>query len=148
MDKKHTALTYTYPELVDAILTPVELFSDIYDEITNYLTNALWDTGAMLSVISPEVVKKLKLDIVDTMRIIGSIFLNNRKQKSHSYPFSGYTQNDRFLDYHGVCWSPTAFTPGWDLSDVESMGFPFLAGVGESEQITSRYQTTLYSICE
>jgi predicted aspartyl protease len=71
MDKKHTALTYKYPELVDAIFTPVELFCDVYDETASYLTNALWDTGAMLSVISPEIVSKLNLDIVDTIRIAG-----------------------------------------------------------------------------
>ena len=71
MDKKHASLTYTYLELVDAILTPVELYSDVYDDTSSYLTNALWDTGAMLSVISPEVVTKLKLDIVDTIRIVG-----------------------------------------------------------------------------
>ena len=71
MDKKHSSLTYTHRELVDAILTPVKVFSDVYDEVTSYLTNALWDTGAMLSVISPEVVSKLKVDIVDTIRIAG-----------------------------------------------------------------------------
>jgi len=68
---KHATLTYTHTGLVDAILTPVDLFSDVYDEVTSYLTNALWDTGAMLSVISPEVAEKLKLDIVDTIQITG-----------------------------------------------------------------------------
>ena len=57
--------------MVDAILTPVELFSDVYDEVTSYLTNALWDTGAMVSVVSPEIAEKLKLDIVDTIQIVG-----------------------------------------------------------------------------
>ena len=71
MDKKYAALTYTYTDLVDAILTPVELFFDVYDEVTSYLTNALWDTGAMISVISPEIVSKLNLDIVDTIQIAG-----------------------------------------------------------------------------
>jgi predicted aspartyl protease len=71
MDKKHASLTYTHIELVDAILTPIELFSDVYDEVKTYLTNALWDTGAMISVISPEVVSKLNLDIVDTIMIVG-----------------------------------------------------------------------------
>lgn len=71
MDEKHAALTYTHIDLVDAILTPVDLFSDVYDEVTSYLTNALWDTGAMLSVISPEAAKKLNLDIVDTIQIVG-----------------------------------------------------------------------------
>ena len=70
MDKP-IALTYTHSELVDAIFTPVELFSDLYEETTSYSTNALWDTGAMLSVISPEIAKKLQLDIVDTIQIVG-----------------------------------------------------------------------------
>ena len=70
MDKR-TALTYTHSGLVDAILTPVDLFSDLYDDITSYSTNALWDTGAMLSVVSPEIAKKLNLDIVDTIQIVG-----------------------------------------------------------------------------
>jgi len=68
---KHATLTYTHIGLVDAILTPVDLYSDVYDEVTSYLTNALWDTGAMLSVISPEVAEKLKLDIVDSIQITG-----------------------------------------------------------------------------
>ena len=71
MDNEHASLTYTHTELIDAILTPAELFSDVYDEITSYFTKALWDTGAMISVISPDVVTKLKLDIVDTIRIVG-----------------------------------------------------------------------------
>jgi len=71
MDNKHATLTYTHTGLVDAILTPVELYYDVYDEITSYLTNALWDTGAMLSVISPEVAAKLNLDVVDNIRIAG-----------------------------------------------------------------------------
>ena len=71
MYKKHASLTYTHTELVDAILTPVEAFSDVYNEITSYPTNALWDTGAMIYVISPEIVSKLKLDIVDTVKIAG-----------------------------------------------------------------------------
>ena len=71
MDKAHTALTYTHTGLVDAILTPVELFSDVYDDINGYFTQALWDTGAMVSVISPEIVSELNLDIVDTIQIAG-----------------------------------------------------------------------------
>jgi len=70
MDNRAT-LTYTHNELVDAILTPVDLFFDVYNEVTSYSTTALWDTGAMLSVISPEVAAKLKLDIVDTIQIAG-----------------------------------------------------------------------------
>ena len=71
MDKKQATLTYTHEELVDAILTPVKLFSDVYDETNSYLTNALWDTGAMVSVISPEIVSKLNLDVVDAIQIAG-----------------------------------------------------------------------------
>jgi hypothetical protein len=65
MDKKHATFTYTYTELQESIETPVELFFDVYDEKTSYLTNALWDTGAMTSVVSPSVVKKLNLDIAE-----------------------------------------------------------------------------------
>ena len=71
MSKKHAALTYMHTELVDAILTPVEAFSDVYNENTSFSTNALWDTGAMISVIAPEIVSKLNLDIVDTIKIAG-----------------------------------------------------------------------------
>jgi len=68
---ENAALTYTHESLVDAIFTPVDIFSDVYNEVTSYLTNALWDTGAMLSVISPEAAKKLKLDVLDTIEIVG-----------------------------------------------------------------------------
>ncbi|MDR3337272.1 MAG: retropepsin-like domain-containing protein [Treponema sp.] len=71
MAEKHEALTYRYAELTDSIVTSVEIFSDVYDEVTSYLTNALWDTGAMGSVIAPTVVAKLNLDIVDTVEITG-----------------------------------------------------------------------------
>ena len=71
MDKNQGSLTYRYENLVDAILSPVELFSDVYNNHKSYLTNALWDTGAMLSVISPEVVTKLELDTIDTIQIAG-----------------------------------------------------------------------------
>ena len=71
MYKKRTSLTYSYSDLVDAILTPVEAFSDVYNENTSFLTSALWDTGAMISVISPAIVSNLKLDIVDTIKIAG-----------------------------------------------------------------------------
>jgi len=71
VDKKHATLTYTHSELVDAILTPIELFFDVYDKVSSYLTDALWDTGAMISVISPSIASKLGLDIVDTIQIAG-----------------------------------------------------------------------------
>jgi hypothetical protein len=47
-------------------MTPVKVLSDVYDDAASYLTNALWDTGAMGSVISLEIAAKLNLDIVDT----------------------------------------------------------------------------------
>ncbi|MDR1389467.1 MAG: retropepsin-like domain-containing protein [Treponema sp.] len=71
MTKKPAVLTYTYTGLVDSVMTPVDIFSGVYDDAASYLTNALWDTGAELSVISPKVVKKLELDIVDTVSIAG-----------------------------------------------------------------------------
>jgi len=71
MCEKRAALTYTHIELVDAILTRIELFSDVYDKISSYLTDALWDTCAMVFVISPGAASNLHLDIVDTIQIAG-----------------------------------------------------------------------------
>jgi hypothetical protein len=71
MAEKQEALTYRYTGLTDSIVTPVGIFSDVHDEITSYLTNALWDTGAMGSVIAPTIVAKLNLDMVDTVEITG-----------------------------------------------------------------------------
>jgi hypothetical protein len=73
MREKPNPLTYTYTTLVSSILTPVELFFNTYDEVTSYLTNALWDTGAEMSVISPEVAAKLQLDILDKVGVAGII---------------------------------------------------------------------------
>jgi hypothetical protein len=71
MAERQDALTYRYVGLTDSIETPIEIFSDVYAEITSYQTNALWDTGAMVSVIAPAVVTKLNLDIVDSVDIAG-----------------------------------------------------------------------------
>jgi hypothetical protein len=73
MCKNPNPLTYTYTTLVRSILTPVELFFDTYDEVTSYVTSALWDTGAEMSVISPDVVAKLQLDILDKIGVAGVI---------------------------------------------------------------------------
>jgi hypothetical protein len=43
MDKSPAALTYTYTGLTDSILTPIELFSDIYDDTTNDVRVAICD---------------------------------------------------------------------------------------------------------
>ena len=82
MDEKHATLTYIHTGLVDAILTPVELFSDVYDEVTSYLTNALWDTGAMVSVISPENEMIIGMDVITQMDIA---ITNGRGQTQFSF---------------------------------------------------------------
>ena len=46
-----------------------ELISDI--EIINPLYNAIWDTGATNTVITPKVLKELSLTIVDIATIVG-----------------------------------------------------------------------------
>jgi hypothetical protein len=73
MRENPNPLTYTYNTQVRSVLTPVELFFNTYDEVTSYLTNALWDTGAEMSVISPEVAAKLQLDILDKIGVAGVI---------------------------------------------------------------------------
>jgi predicted aspartyl protease len=71
MIKKHLSLTYTYNGIAKHIRTPVELFSEVYNEAISLTTTALWDTGATFSAITPEIAKKLKLKTLDKARIFG-----------------------------------------------------------------------------
>ena len=78
MEEKHATLTYTHSELVDIILMPVEFF-----RCCDKILSALWDTGAMISVMTPDVVLKLGPDIVGTIQFANCI---------HSFPKWGYYQ--------------------------------------------------------
>jgi hypothetical protein len=71
MADKPYALTYRFNELADAVETPVELFNPRHGTANSYAAKALWDTGAMLSVVSPEIAAKLNLAAVDAAKIEG-----------------------------------------------------------------------------
>jgi predicted aspartyl protease len=63
---KPLALTYTHTGLIKYISTPVELFFGSYDAHKSVAASAIWDTGATRSVIAPEIMEKLNLNIIDT----------------------------------------------------------------------------------
>jgi predicted aspartyl protease len=65
------ALSYPFPGFVEYIYTPIELFSGPYDRARSLERQALWDTGAMISVVTPDVARKLKLKKHDEIVING-----------------------------------------------------------------------------
>jgi hypothetical protein len=131
MRKKPNPLTYTYTTLVRSVLTPVELFFNTYDEVTSYLTNALWDTGAEMSVISPEVAAKLQLDILDKVGVAGIIGdgLVDTALVSIRFP-SGATINDVRA---AIC----SMSPGNELiigmDAISQMDFAITNGGGQTQ---------------
>lgn len=54
-----TTFKKDYPEIVDAVVTECDFFSP--DGHRFHTDNALWDTGAETTVISPRIVKELHL---------------------------------------------------------------------------------------
>ncbi|GHU09361.1 hypothetical protein FACS1894151_06960 [Spirochaetia bacterium] len=76
-ETERRAFTCVYPGPVRAIYTPVELFFGEYDASTAYTVNALWDTGAMISVVTPQVVERLGLQKIDIIPITGANSTNN-----------------------------------------------------------------------
>jgi predicted aspartyl protease len=69
---KHLTLTYNYTGLSNVIVTPVELYSGEYDATKSYSAKALWDTGATICAITPQIAEKLGLGAVDIMTIVGA----------------------------------------------------------------------------
>ena len=82
MDKNHATLTYTHIGLVDAILTPVELFSDFYDEVNGVsmaevaVISIRFPNGAVIEDVrvaicsmSPENEMIIGMDIITKMDI-------------------------------------------------------------------------------
>ena len=68
---KHLTLSYYYTQKQTRIITPVKLFSIPYNSSLMLTTDALWDTGASMSAITPEIQGKLKVTPVDKKTIAG-----------------------------------------------------------------------------
>ena len=69
MPEKHEAFFIEYPNLTLELYTKVELFSPL--TMKKQETFAIWDTGATISSISPELQKKLNLEPIGLLDIEG-----------------------------------------------------------------------------
>jgi len=67
----HQTLSFYFPQKQNKIITPVNLFSIPYNTSLSLSTDALWDTGASMSAITPEIQSKLKVTPVDKKTIAG-----------------------------------------------------------------------------
>jgi len=68
---KHFSLSFYYKNTKNRIITPVDLFSIPYNSSLHCTIDALWDTGASMSAITPEIRDKLKASPVDRKEIAG-----------------------------------------------------------------------------
>ena len=70
-DKKPEPLTYKFKNLQRRIITPVIIHNISEEEQKSTATNALWDTGATISAITPKLVNELNLISAGTVAIRG-----------------------------------------------------------------------------
>ena len=68
---KHLTFSYYIDQNNKKIITPVNLFSIPYNSSLSVSTEALWDTGASISAITPEIMSTLKVIPVDKKTIAG-----------------------------------------------------------------------------
>jgi predicted aspartyl protease len=68
---KHLTLSYYYVKKQARIITPVNLYSIPFVSSLFVSIDALWDTGASISAITPEIKDKLKLTSIDKKTIAG-----------------------------------------------------------------------------
>jgi predicted aspartyl protease len=66
-----TALTYRYVKLLRRIVTPVYLYGISTTTPKDTVTNALWDTGATFSAITPRIQNELNLTPIGSQLIRG-----------------------------------------------------------------------------
>jgi len=59
-DTKHATLSYYFENRQNRLIIPVQLYSYPFNSMLTISVNALWDTGAMISAITPEIREKLK----------------------------------------------------------------------------------------
>jgi hypothetical protein len=67
----HKTLSFYYQKRQNKIITPVTLYSVPFNSSLTLTTDALWDTGATMSAITPEIQQKLQLIPIDKKEITG-----------------------------------------------------------------------------
>ena len=70
-DSTPEALYYKFSGIQKRIITPVNIYNTLCDKQKFSLENALWDTGATISAITPKLVKELNFIPAGTMAISG-----------------------------------------------------------------------------
>jgi len=68
---RRLTLSYFIDQNKKKIITPVNLYSIPYNASLTLSTDALWDTGASISAITPVIMNKLKVTPVDKKTIAG-----------------------------------------------------------------------------
>jgi hypothetical protein len=68
---KHSTISFYYTRKQNKIITPVHLYAIPFNSLLSLPTDALWDTGASMSAITPEIKNKLRLTPVDKKTIAG-----------------------------------------------------------------------------
>jgi hypothetical protein len=54
-DSKHVTFSYCFENKQNRLIIPVQLYSYPFNSMLTVSVNALWDTGAMMSAITPEI---------------------------------------------------------------------------------------------
>ena len=68
---KHLTLSFYIAKNRKRVITPVTLYSVPFDSSLSLTTEALWDTGASMSAITPEIQKQLRAVPIDRKEIAG-----------------------------------------------------------------------------
>ncbi len=65
----HLAFSIKYKGIAKELISDIEIINPLNNQRKKY--NAIWDTGATNTVITPKVLKELSLTIVDIATIVG-----------------------------------------------------------------------------
>jgi hypothetical protein len=68
-DSKHSAVSYYFENRLNKLVIPVQLYSYPFNSMLTVSANAIWDTGATMSAITPEIRDKLKAETIQRKKL-------------------------------------------------------------------------------
>jgi hypothetical protein len=68
-DSKHATLSYYFENKQNRLVIPVQLYSYPFNSMLTISASALWDTGAMMSAITPKIRDRLKATTINRKTI-------------------------------------------------------------------------------
>ena len=95
--KQICVLTFNNPDIIKQILTPVYIGKSKEDITDDNFFYALWDTGAMVSCITDQVIEKYKLTPTGKTEVLGINLKTSKETDTYSIDFmfgNGYGFND------------------------------------------------------